>query len=287
MKTQLRIVSLMIVFGGITAPGAMAASPLLMDRPAAQRPQIMMLGMVHLANLNRDLQNPQMDDDLATARQAELAALADALATWKPTHIAVEWRHSDQAGLDKRYSDYRAGRYVLGRDEIDQIGLRLAKQLGLPRVDGVDNKDDPPGPQSAYDVAAGAKSAHEDARFAAITDPVYARRIEGIIRSHSVAGFLRVLNKPDSLANLNRLYYDIAMLGPPENNAGANWVGGWHGRNFKIFANLVRLNARPEDRILVIFGTGHAHLLSEFAADSHAFRLVRPDAYLEKADRGR
>ena len=224
---------------------------------------------------------------LAPARQAELADLANALATWKPTHIAVEWRHRDQSDLDKRYADYRAGRYILGRSEIDQIGFRLAKQLGLPRVDAVDNKDDPPGPQSDFDLAAGAKSAHEEARLAAITDPAYARRIETITRNHNVAGFLRVLNKPDSLADLNRLYYDIAMLGPAESNVGANWVGGWHGRNFKIFANLVRLNARPDDRILVIFGMGHMHLLSEFAADSHAFRLVRPDAFLAKADHRR
>jgi len=281
---RLRIPSLVIVLGAIVATSAMAASPLLMDRPAAERPQIMMLGTVHLANHNRDIQNPQMDDDLAPGRQVQIANLVDALAAWKPTHIAVEWRYRDQAGLDKRYADYRADRYVLGRDEIDQIGLRLAKQLGLPKVDAIDNKDDPPGPQSAYDLSAGAKSAHEDARLAAITDPAYARRIETIIRSHSVAGFLRILNKPDSLADLNRLYYDIAMLGPAENNAGANWVGGWHGRNFKIFANLVRLNAKPDERILVIFGTGHIHLLSEFAADSHAFRLVRPDAFLAKAD---
>lgn len=287
MKTQFHILSLAIVFGRIVTADAMAASPLLMDRPAAERPQIMMLGTVHLANRNRDIQNPQMDDDLAPARQAQIADLMNALAAWKPTHIAVEWRYRDQAGLDKRYADYRAGRYALGRDEIDQIGLRLAKQLGLPKVDAIDNKDDPPGPQSDYDLAAGAKSAREDARLAAITDPAYARRIEAIIHSHSVAGFLRVLNKPDSLADLNRLYYDIAMLGPAENNAGANWVGGWHGRNFKIFANLVRLNAGPKDRILVIFGTGHMHLLNEFAADSHAFRLVRPDAWLARADRGR
>ncbi len=82
---QLRILSLAIAFGGILTAGAMAASPLLMDRPAAQRPQIMMLGMVHLANPNRDIQNVQMDDDLAPARQAELADLANALATWKPS----------------------------------------------------------------------------------------------------------------------------------------------------------------------------------------------------------
>jgi hypothetical protein len=284
MTARSRILGFVICVGILLTASAYAAPVLLKDRPAALRPQIMVLGTVHLANHNRDIQNPQMDDDLTPARQAQIAAMVNALAQWKPTRIAVEWRHRDQAGMDKRYQDYRMGRYTLGRDEIDQIGLRLAKQLNLAKVDAVDIKDDPPGPQSDYDLETGAKAAHEESRLAAITAPAYARKIETVIRGHSVAGFLRVLNKPDALADLNRLYYDIAMMGPAEANNGANWVGGWHARNLKILTNLVRLDAAPDERILVIFGVGHAYLLNQFAEDSHAFRLVRPDAWLARAD---
>ena len=46
------------------------------------------------------------------------------------------------------------------------------------------------------------------------------------------------------------------------------------------FANIQRIAASPEDRVLVIYGSGHAKLLTEFAEDSGAFVVERPSAYL-------
>ncbi len=273
----------------LAAPAALAGppSPLLGKRPLVERPQIMVLGMVHLANPNRDVHNAQVDDVLAPKRQAEIVRLVDILATWKPTHIAVEWPHSDQAGLDKRYADYRAGRLKLTANERDQLALRLAAKLDLPRVDAVDWNENFPGKDEDYDWPAGAKAAHEEARYDALRDPKVDEEETELIRTHTVAGFLRVLNRPASLLDMHRAYYDIAMMGTPENNVGANWVGGWYGRNLKIFTNLVRLNARPDERILVFYGAGHGYFLNTFAEESHAFRLVRPDALLAKAEKSR
>jgi hypothetical protein len=73
-------------------------------------------------------------------------------------------------------------------------------------------------------------------------------------------------------------------LGDAQNNPGATWVGYWHGRNLKILDNLIRLDAAPNERILLVIGAGHAYLLNEYAADSHAFRVVRPDALLALAE---
>src|SRR6202012_3218396 len=98
--------------------------------------------------------------------------------------------------------------------------------------------------------------------------------------THTVAGFLRLINKPEKLADINRLNYDMALLGGPDVNPGANWVGAWHARNLKILDNLIRLDAAPSERALLVIGAGHAHLLNEYAPDSHAFRLERPDAWL-------
>lgn len=274
-------------FAGLTllGPGSAlgAGSILVSQRPEASRPRLMVLGSPHLANHNRDLLNPQTDNVLTPKRQAEIAKVVDALAAWKPTTITVEWLHKDQAGLDRHYADYLAGRYRLGPDEIDQIGLRLAAKLKLGKVYAINWNDAPPGPAADYDVAAGAQAAGEAPRLAALTDPSWARKITRLIRTHTVSDFLIALNRPEQLADMNRMYYDFALLGTPDHNAGANWVGAWHARNLKIFANLVRLNAKPEDRILVIMGVGHAFLLNAFAEDSHAFRLVRPGHWLEAA----
>jgi hypothetical protein len=83
--------------------------------------------------------------------------LVDRLASFRPTHVAVEWETGEQAKLDQRYADYLAGRIKLDSDETDQIGLRLAK-LGLSRVDAVDWNQEPPGKDDDYDFPGWLKS---------------------------------------------------------------------------------------------------------------------------------
>jgi hypothetical protein len=92
------------------AASAPTASPLISQRPLSQRPTLMVLGSVHLGNPNHDLHDADVDDVLAPERQRQIRAVVDALAAWKPTRVAVEWLHKDQAKLDQRYADYRAGR---------------------------------------------------------------------------------------------------------------------------------------------------------------------------------
>jgi Family of unknown function (DUF5694) len=266
------------------AQPAPAASPLISQRPLLQRPTLMVLGSLHLGNPDRDLHDAQVDDVLAPERQRQIATVVDALAAWKPTRVAVEWPHKDQAKLDQRYADFRAGRLQLKADERDQIGLRLAAKLNLPRVDAVDWNGDLPGAEADYDWQAGAKLGHEEARFAALSDPKISRDETELVRTHTVAGFLRILNEPAYLAHMNRVYYDLVLLGGPEINPGANWVGSWHARNLKILDNLIRLDAAPSERILLLIGAGHAHLLNEYAPDSQAFRVERPDALLKRAE---
>src|SRR6185369_4941008 len=44
--------------------------------------------------------------------------------------------------INAKYADYLAGKYTLTADERDQIGMRLAKQLGHTRLYAVDHKLD-------------------------------------------------------------------------------------------------------------------------------------------------
>lgn len=64
------------------------------------------------------------------------------------------------------------------------------------------------------------------------------------------------------------------MIGKGEELPGASWVGTWYARNLKIFSRLVQLAIQPDDRVLVIYGQGHAYLLQQFARESGAFQLV-------------
>src|SRR5690606_14923520 len=108
---------------------------------------------------------------LTEARQAEIAAVVERLAAFRPTHIAVEWPSAEQASLDALYRDYREGRHELGRRELEQFGLRLAAKLGLGRVHAVDWRGLPPGDQQHYRWAAYGKANGHEARLSALADP--------------------------------------------------------------------------------------------------------------------
>ena len=268
----------------IAAPAVAQTPPsaqLLGERTAEQRPALMVLGTAHLANGRHDVQVTDAGDILAPGKQAEIAAVVEALARWRPTRIAVEVLAADQAELDRRYAAYRVGDYALTSNEVDQIGLRLAARLGLERVEAVDWNDMPPGEEADYDWMAGAEAAGEQARLARLRDPAQGRATTDLMASRPIADWLSVMNSPDYMRASHARYYDFALLGSPELGQGANWVGAWHGRNLKIFANLVRLADRPDDRVLVIYGAGHAFLLNRFASESGAFDVESPVALLD------
>jgi len=89
-------------------------------------------------NPGQDLHNTKADDVLAPKGQAEIDELTAVLARFRPTKIAVEWDAGDQAGLDRVFGEYVAGQRQLTRDERQQVGVRLAKLVGLKKIYAVD-----------------------------------------------------------------------------------------------------------------------------------------------------
>src|SRR5215218_6554154 len=101
------------------------------------RSPIMILGLYHMANPGLDAVNVAADDVLLPRRQKEIQDLVNRLARFRPTKIAVEAPYRSTAVPD-RYKQYVAGTYALSRNETEQIGFRLAKQLSLPGVTPID-----------------------------------------------------------------------------------------------------------------------------------------------------
>jgi hypothetical protein len=107
------------------------------------RPEILVLGKYHMSNPGRDIHNMQADDVLSPKRQQEIAQLVEVLKKFHPTKIAIEAEFGSR-GVEREYSDYLAGKYTLPRNEIDQVGYRLAKELGQHAVYPVDIEGDFP-----------------------------------------------------------------------------------------------------------------------------------------------
>ena len=102
------------------------------------KPTIMILGTYHMANPGADAVNFEADDILTAKRQRELQQLVEQLARFNPTKIAIEIDIGLDAKFEAQYQDYLNGRYQLERNEVDQVGFRLAKKMQHSKVYCVD-----------------------------------------------------------------------------------------------------------------------------------------------------
>ena len=71
-------------------------------------------------------------------RQREIEQLVTQLTAFQPTKIALEADERFDTQINADYQGYLEGAYELKRDEGNQIGFRLAKQMGHPKLYGVD-----------------------------------------------------------------------------------------------------------------------------------------------------
>ncbi len=230
---------------------------------------IMFLGVYHMDNPGLDAVNLQADDVLALKRQREIEDLVVRLARFQPTKIAIEAPYRD-THWPSLYQKYLDGQYALGRNEIEQIGFRLAKRLGLPTVYGVD-----------YFMFMNGLTPNEIEEHKARTKPSNSTPVTGasalspedeLLRRSTVTEYLLHLNAAREVQRNHQQY--MAMLLPNTDPAiyeNADLVSNWYKRNLRIFANINRISEPGKDRVLVIIGAGHLKLLKEFATDSPQF----------------
>jgi len=243
---------------------------------AAQQPiDVLFLGTYHFANPGLDVVRTDVADVLAADRQAEIIAIVNALARFQPTKIAVERTADAAPRLDSVYAAYRAGDHPLTRNEIQQIGFRLAAMLGLERLSPIDVHGDFP-----FDAVMAYATAHDsdfvrfiEAAIASVTAEENRRQ------TLSIAENLALRNDPADIAQGHAFYLRIATVGAGDTYVGADLVAKWYDRNIRIFANLQRV-AQPGDRILVLFGSGHAAILRELIQHDSRMRLIEPRDYL-------
>jgi hypothetical protein len=237
---------------------------------APPRAEVLVLGVYHMANPGRDVFNMQADDVLAPKRQAEIAQVIEALKKFHPTKVAIEADVYSER-VPKQYADYLTGKYTLSRNEIDQLGYRLAKELGHTKIYPVDADGEFPF-QRLMNYAKG--SGHQkdvDVLTNEIGTMVKAQN--DYLTSHTVLETLLYMNADAKVAEDVGFYYREGQIGEPGDWAGADLVADWFRRNMRIYTNVMRLIDSPNERILVIFGAGHLGWLQHDFASNPNLRL--------------
>lgn len=245
--------------------------------------EVMVLGTYHMDNPGQDISNARADDVLTPRRQAEIAAVTRALARFRPTRIAVERVTAAPAFVDPVYARFDPKQLAVSRDERVQIGYRLARELGLETVYGIDEQpaDGEPDYFPFDRVQSTAKAHGLEPQLQALVDEMgrMTASFEKLQSTATVGELLAEANNPRTLADPS-VYYRLLSLDVGEDQPGAELLGYWTMRNAKIFAKLLDV-ARPGDRVLVIFGGGHRHWLEQLAAGTPGVRVIDPMPYLK------
>ncbi|MGE5277063.1 MAG: DUF5694 domain-containing protein [Acidobacteriota bacterium] len=251
--------------------GTAAAQPSAAEKPASSvRAEVLVLGVYHMANPGRDIFNMKADDVLAPRRQAEIGEVAAVLEKFRPTKVAVEADLGDDR-VPKRYADYVAGKYALTRNEVEQIGFRVAKELGHKTVYPVDVEGDFPFQHLVNFAKASGRSKELEAILGEIGGMVKAQN--EYLLSHTALETLLDMNSDARVAQDVGFDYRQASFGELGDWAGADLVAAWFQRNIRIYSNVVQLVDSPAERVLVIFGAGHLGWLQHDFASNPSLRL--------------
>ncbi len=279
-STSLRTLRSLYAAGSIVFLSAISLSqdePVRLPADRLEGPplaEVLVLGTYHMGNPGRDIFNMEADDVLSAKRQAEIREVLDVLARFRPTKIAIE-ADSDSRKI-KQYQDYLAGKYELGRDERDQIGFRLGKELNLSEIYGIDADGDFPFlPLQDYAKAHGREKELESL-MGQVGKTVQDEN--EFLKSHSVLEMLLRMNSSDAVRRGLAGYAMFAHFGEEYNYAGANLLTQWYRRNIRIQTHLVNV-IEPGDRVLVIFGAGHLGLLRQAVEADPTLRLRTIEAF--------
>ena len=234
--------------------------------------QVMIVGVYHLSNPGHDLHNIQAADVLNAKGQAEVESVSKGLSRFHPTKIAVEWGASDVAD---RFPKYKNGTLPPSRNEVVQLGFRLARDSGTDQVFGIDADGDFPWERlSNFANAYGFKDL-----LTRLNSPSNTEEFQKVVDSGGLVAALRLLNTPERINTSQSFYRDLLRIGRGSDQPGADLVGSWYHRNLLICANLLQL-AKPGDRVTVFFGSGHAFLLRQCVQETPGFKLVEPTSFL-------
>jgi hypothetical protein len=247
----------------------------------ANASQILILGTYHMANPGLDSTNLQADDVLSAQRQAEIADVTERLARFAPTKIAVEAPYHE-ARVPTAYADYRSGKYTLGRNEVEQLGFRLAQHLDLSTVYPVDYPMFMSG-LTPSEIENQKPSGEPKPQETTPAKPQKLSREDLLLRNSTVREYLLHVNSSDMIRADQTGY--LNMLLPDKTSPAiygrADLVTNWYKRNLRILANLNRVVDTGKDRVLLIIGSGHLAILRQLVNDSNYYCLVMPEEYLK------
>jgi len=251
----------------------------------------MVLGVFHFDNPGLDSYKPKYPFNiLEEKRQGELEILLNKIAEYKPTKILLEWDRIEMDSIaNERFQKYLSGKYSIDdkSNEVYQIGFKLAKKSGHRKIYCSDASADWFGVEldwDNYDAETYLKSKGQYEKSTRYDYQSFYEQNDSLKTVQSLTEHFEMINSPENRLKDHQAYLAETILeGAGDNYLGADAVAKWYRRNLRIFANAYDLtDFDSEERLLLLYGSGHVWQLRQFFMDSPDFEYVEPNEYLAK-----
>lgn len=213
-------------------------------------------------------------DVLKEPKKSELEDLVTYIKKFKPTKIAIEAQ--PKWNTMEKYEAYKNGEQRDNRDERYQLGMRIAMDMGLDSVYGIDTwslSNDLYEKDSVF-----FKSLVGEVNWD-IKDPywgyaeAYFEHRDKMMKPVPLLDYFKHLNSREA-HNANFGLYLTGSFATGGTQGADHLSIWWYNRNARIFSKLVQITESPEERILVIFGNGHAAILRQLLEASPQYEFV-------------
>jgi Family of unknown function (DUF5694) len=241
----------------------------------------MILGTYHFANPGLDVANMAADDVTKPHRQKQLARLTEQLARFAPTKIMVEMQPANDSATIPAFEKFTPADLLKDRNEITQIGFRLAHRMKHAAVYAIDEQSDTIDYFPFQKLQAYAKAHGVEPALNALTArwQTKAKAMEADQKTKTIGQMLRAQNNPSNILEDQQQYAALLDFGSGKEWPGAELNAAWFLRNAKIHSKLMKL-AEPGDRIVVVYGAGHNYALRDWVKTTRGYQLIEPNAYL-------
>ncbi|MER2039073.1 MAG: DUF5694 domain-containing protein [Solibacillus sp.] len=223
--------------------------------------EILLLGTIHLeettdmVQLNKEARN-KFDEE-------QFEILTDDLAFFQPEQIFVEYPYKMQEQLDAQYKDFSLNGRPLQRNEIYQIGFRLASKLGQKKIYAVDWNEEISGIK-------GLEAITDEQSVTALQKllqktTVKMQTVSSKIQTGNIVEFFKFINTAEQNLQDHQLYVDLMLL---QDEVAFEWVANyWYYRNLKIVQNIRKSIEQGTQKAVIIYGAGHNYLLQQMLQD--------------------
>lgn len=242
----------------------------------AQQPKktkVLLLGCFHFDNPGLDVAKFDNANILSEKRQQEVREIVDKLKQFKPDKIFIESTVANQSTIDSNIQQYKKGKFELKANEIYQLGYRLAKELDLPTLHAVDYRDAEFPFDSLMKSVTEAKQVDLLNYIQMMIDSVQ-KGFNESLKKNTVREILLRQNSKEMAEAAVSVYFDFLPAGKDGNHVGSYLTSEWWRRNMVIYENILKRLTGKEEKILVIFGSGHTALLQEMMRFSKNIELI-------------